>query len=389
MNAGFPHHSRKGKKMRMFHLTRTFFTLHSWLGLFNGLWLLILGISGSLLVYTMELDKWINKDILTVPAGEHRLPLNTLYDIVRAKYPQADGANITRFPVAETDCISFRAYVNDGNKPMKDWYENYHVDINPYTGKILRAGSDTDIRSSFLMWSGEFHWCLNYGEVGELIVTIAGILLFINILTGIIIYRKYFFRVLIFRAPIQWRNWRTGMSGLHRYIGVWSIILNILIFYSGLQMTWGVFNKSGWEPPVATPRNTEPYASIDTMVAKVQAIYPGFEYRYFYVPFNKVIENGVNTAQAIAMGWIPGTPTIVPLSSSMVNFNINTGEVMSTTNANEELRKMNLWDQFNYIAFSFHAGTFAGEFSRVLYVVMGLTPACLAISGFLLWWRRK
>ncbi|MFI5137889.1 MAG: PepSY-associated TM helix domain-containing protein [Sphingobacteriales bacterium] len=365
------------------------FKVHSWLGLFNGVWLLILGITGSLLVYTMELDKWVNKDILTVKPAEHRLPVDSLYKIVRAKYPKAMGANIIRFPKEKTDCISFKIYVEDGSKPMSKWDDTFNTDIDPYTGKILREGAYSDINSSFLFWSGNLHWSLNYGEVGVLIVTIAGILLFINIITGIIIYRKYFFRAMIFRAPIKWKNWRTGTSGLHRYIGVWSLILNILIFYSGLQMTWGSLDKNNYKKPVPITPNTEEYASIDKMMADVQKIYPGFEFHYFFIPFGKTVINGVNLGYASAMGYIPGTPSVVPLSASSVNFDVNTGALVSKVNANEELKKKNLWDKFNYIAYSFHAGTFLGQFSRILYVIVGLTPAFLAISGFMLWLRRR
>lgn len=365
------------------------FKLHSWLGLINGFWLLLLGLTGSLLVYTLELDKWINRDILTVVPAEHRLPVDSLYKIVKAKYPTAMGTNIIRFPKEKTDCISFRIYVEDGTKPMNKWDETFNLDINPYTGKILREGSYADITSSFLLWSGVFHWNLAAGPIGTLIITIAGILLFINIITGIIIYRKYFFKALIFRAPIKWRNWRTSTSGLHRYIGVWALILNILIFYSGLQMTWGSLNKSYYQKPAPLIPNNVKYANIDKMMAQVQQIYPGFEFHYFYIPFTKLVLNGENLGNASAMGYIPGTPSIVPLSASMVNFDINSGKITSKVNANEELAKKNLWDKFNYISYSFHAGTFLGQFSRILYVITGLTPAFLSISGFMLWWRKR
>ncbi|MDR3697679.1 PepSY-associated TM helix domain-containing protein [Mucilaginibacter sp.] len=375
--------------MKKIKLNRIMFSIHSWLGLFNGLWLLILGITGSLLVYTMELDKWINKDILTVQPAAHRLPYDSLYKIVRARYPNAMGVNIMGLPQEKTDCVSFRIYVEDGRKTMARWDEMFFMDINPYNGKILRQGSYNDIHSSFLFWSGEVHWNLNEGPIGTLIITIAGILLFINILTGIIIYRKYFFKALIFKAPVKWKNWRTGTSGLHRYIGIWSLVLNILIFYSGLQMTWGSLDKSYYQKPAPIIPITQKIANIDQMITLAQKIYPGFVIHYFYIPFSKTVINGTDLSQASAMGYIPGTPSIVPLSESTVNFNINTGAFESKVNANEELRKKNLWDKFNYIAYSFHAGTFLGQFSRILYVIVGLSPAFLAISGFMLWLRRK
>jgi uncharacterized iron-regulated membrane protein len=36
-----------------------------------------------------------------------------------------------------------------------------------------------------------------------------------------------------------------------------------------------------------------------------------------------------------------------------------------------------------------HFGTFGGWPVRVLYVVVGLTPGLLALTGFALWYRRR
>jgi uncharacterized iron-regulated membrane protein len=365
------------------------FKLHSWLGLFNGVWLLILGVSGSLLVYYHEIDRWLNKDVLTVVEKEHRLSVDSLCKIVRARQPDANGTNIIHFPTSKTDCYSFRIYSSDGSKSITHWWETYNIDIDPYSGKILREGYYRDIRKSFMHWLLNFHWSLNAGPPGLLVIALAGLLLFLNIITGVIIYRKYFFKALAFRAPIQWKNWRTGTSGLHRYIGVWSLLFNVLIFYSGLQMNWNAFDKETWIPPKVMEHNNEKYASIDKMIADVQNIYPGFEAKYFYIPFTKTIVGGINTENARAMGNIPGTASIIPESSSSVAFNINTGAVIEKKNINEEIKKMSWWGKFNAIVYSFHVGSFAGSFSRILYVFIGLTPALLSISGFMLWWRRK
>lgn len=238
-------------------LNQKTFKLHSWLGLFNGAWMVILGISGALLVYYHEIDRFINKSTLTVTQQQHRLPVDSLYKIVWAKCPLASGTNILHFPQNKTDCYSFRVYISDASKPITHWWDTYNIDINPYNGAILREGYYRDISSSFMHWLLNFHWSLNAGPVGLLIVAIAGLLLFANIITGIIIYRKYFFKALLFKAPVKWSNWRTGTSGLHRYIGVWSIVFNILIFYSGHQMTWNSFDRSNYqkERPTKTVNN--------------------------------------------------------------------------------------------------------------------------------------
>lgn len=367
---------------------KTLFKIHSWLGLFNGVWLIILGISGSLLVYYVEIDRYINSEVLTVEKTGERLPVDSLYKIVRAKHPEASGTNITYFPKDENDCYSFRLYDNAKIKSNYYSWDLYQVDINPYTGKIVREGFYRDF-VSFLHWLHTFHYSLQMGTPGLLIITIAGILLFINIITGIIVYRKYFFKAMIFRAPVQWKNWRTGASGLHRYIGVWSLFFNIVIFYSGLQMNWTVFDKKTWVTPVEQPKNLKPYTSIDKLIAKTDSIFPGFKIEYLYIPFNTQFDGYINEANILVSGHLKNASSIFPTSSSYVQFDPNTGEIKEVYNIEKEYKKMNLVEKWNAIAYTFHVGSFWGHFSRILYLFIGLSPGILSITGFMLWLRRK
>lgn len=369
-------------------ISKKIFTLHSWLGLLNGIWLLILGISGSLLVYGQELDRWLNKDILTVAPRVQALPLDTLYKIARKAHPEASGMNVGWFPRSPTDCYTFRLYDMAAKESMFRWVDLYNVDMDPYTGKILREGYYRDF-SSFIHWTHTLHYSLHLGMPGILLIAIAGILLFASVITGLFIYRKYFFKVLVFRAPVKWKNWRTVTSGLHRYIGVWSLLFNILIFYSGLQMNWVAFDGKAWQPPAISEINNEPYANIDQMKLDAGKIFPGFKVKYIYIPFTRKTGNEISIGNAVVSGDIPGTPSIIPRGSSSVSFDIKTGAVVNKVDINEEMKKKNIGEKFNAIAYSFHVGSFAGAFSRVLYVFIGLAPAFLSLSGFMLWWRRK
>jgi uncharacterized iron-regulated membrane protein len=365
------------------------YKIHSWLGLFNGCWLLILGISGSLLVYYHEIDRYVNKEQLTVTPRNYKLPIDSLVSIVKKRVPNARGTNILHFPTSPTDTYEFRVYIQDGSKKLIHWWETYNIDINPYNGQILREGYYRDIHVSFMNWLLNLHWSLHFGPIGELIIAIAGILIFINIVTGLIIYKKYILKVFLFRAPFKWSNWRTVGSGLHRYLGVWSLFFNLLIFYSGVQMNWSAFKSNTWKPPIVMPQSTKQYYAIDSLQKKVQSIYPGFVTHYLYIPFiNRRF--GKEMDEVISFqGYIPGTPSIVPESASKIDFDPYSGKLIKSTNINEQLAKMNYWDKFNEIVYSFHVGSFAGNISRILYVFIGLTPAILSITGFMLWWRRR
>lgn len=370
-------------------MNKKIYKIHSWLGLFNGIFLLVLGISGSLLVYYHEIDRFLNRKVLQVAPIHAPLPIDSLITIVKNKIPTARATTLMHFPNSATDSYQFRVYIQDGNKDLIHWWETYNIDINPYTGQIIREGYYRDLNKSFMNWIFNLHWSLHLGPLGECIIAFAGIILFINIITGIAVYKKYFFKVFIFRAPIKWHNWRTISSGLHRYIGVWALVFNVLIFYSGLQMNWRTFDKKTWLPPVVVKHTTDKYFSITTLMSNVQKIYPGFQVTHIAIPFIKRRVNK-NVDELISIrGNIPGTPTIVPESSSHVDFDPYSGRLMNKSNINEQLNKMNYWDQFNKIVYSFHVGSFAGNISRILYVFVGLSPAFLSITGFLLWWRRK
>jgi hypothetical protein len=131
------------------------------------------------------------------------------------------------------------------------------------------------------------------------------------------------------------------------------------------------------------------YYPIDSLQLKVQQKYPGFVTHYLYVPFVKRRYGKEGDDVISFQGYIPGTPSFVPESASNINFDPYTGEMIKAININEKLATLNYWEQFNEIVYSFHVGSFAGNVSRVLYVFIGLAPAILSITGFMLWWRRK
>jgi hypothetical protein len=192
------------------------------------------------------------------------------------------------------------------------------------------------------------------------------------------VYRKYIVRVLLFRVPIKFKNWRTASSDLHRVIGVWCIVFNILIFYSGLEMNWPGFDPDLWQPYEPEQKLTKPLASLDSMLDQAYAEIPGFYIRYFYIPFTE-------GAQVTASGDIPETPLIIMRGASRISFDAYSGEKTEVYDIN----KQSFGTKVSASTYSFHVGSFAGHFSRILYIFVGLSPGVLSVTGFFLWWRRK
>ncbi|HEV8539423.1 MAG TPA: PepSY domain-containing protein, partial [Bacteroidota bacterium] len=133
---------------------RPLFTLHRWLGLFSGVFLLLIGLSGSLLVYQNSLERWLNPSLYYIESKGDRLSLDSLYSIVFRKY----GANFARCSV-DIPASTGEVYEFTLTKPIQNYHtrELYIVDIQPYSGAILREGYCDDPSTSFLHWVMYFH----------------------------------------------------------------------------------------------------------------------------------------------------------------------------------------------------------------------------------------
>jgi uncharacterized iron-regulated membrane protein len=200
----------------------------------------------------------------------------------------------------------------------------------------------------------------------------------VSIVTGAVVYRKNLWKVLTFRVAIKRKNWRVISSDLHRVIGVWSLILNVIIFFTGFWLNRFMFESSGWKiRPAIEKVFMAPY-SLDECLKQAYNAVPGLQPTYMSLPMKRDGEFSISgSAQDhLTSRWIP----------YHLLFRSEDGMLISIRRPEDIHGAMN-W--FNAAYFSLHVGSFGGLTTRILYVILGLTPGVLSITGFLLWWRRK
>src|SRR5437762_14253125 len=59
-------------------LRRSLLTLHQWIGLFAALFLIVIGVTGSALVFEVEIDRALNPATSYVTPRGQRMPMETL-----------------------------------------------------------------------------------------------------------------------------------------------------------------------------------------------------------------------------------------------------------------------------------------------------------------------
>lgn len=358
--------------------TKLAFALHSWLGLISGIFLLLLGLSGSALVFMKEIDQQLNAALLTVdPPAAHTapMPLDRIYLQITARHPNLAGIAWLNPDAAADRAWEFRLYQNDGKLRT---YDLGLLSINPYTGAILREGKLRDLNPSLMHWILQFHWSFQLGIPGLLLATIFGITMLLSMLTGLIIYRKFFWRVLLFRVPFKWNNWRRASSSLHRIVGVWTLLFNVIIFFTGFWMNIFSMDPAYWKRQMRpAPENTLAEVSMDSMLRRAKASIPDLMIKNIYLPTQPGKDfriSGLREGQ-LPLFYNPNSVSIDPKNGRIVHVH--------------RFEDMRIWEKIESSFMPLHTGSFGTIPVKVGYVLLGLMPGLLSISGALLFWRRR
>lgn len=347
-------------------LSRWIFRVHSWLGLLAGLFILSFFLTGATIVFREELNKAENPHLFIVEEQGEYLSYDTLFRLAVQQSPTLYLYSYRYIPEQKDETIEMRVY-----DPASKKYPLLY--LNPYNGRVLGV-ENSSIYDTLLT----LHYQFFLGKIGEFIAALFALALLGSLLTGVIVYRKFFWKAILFRIPLSFKNWRVGASNLHRLIGSWALVFNFVLAFSGFYMLLYVFDvKSHFTPAGAEVEGPPPQVSVnvDEMIAKASTIIDGFEFHYLDFPRKKTDYLRV-TGKSKA--WLFGD------YNNAVAFDYTTGEVK------EIFREEDLTprEKFEYALYTLHYGQYGGMAVKILYSFFAMASALLTISGFVLFYRR-
>lgn len=356
-------------------ITKIAFKLHGWLGLTAGIFFTLFGLTGSMLMFRHELDRSFNPELHALKTASQQVSADQIYRMIARTHPNLKKIVLHDFQADMHDSYEFMLYKNQQNAT-----ENYlyFVFVNPYTGKILKEGSYSEISPSFLRWLYAFHYSLQLGFPGKFFSAIIGLVMLLSIISGTIIYRKHFWDALRFKAGLNFKNRRTTISTLHRIIGVWSMLFTAVLFFTGFWLNIDQFKPVNWQ--LYKPhQNTLVKANIDDLIKRSVKTVPGFEPIAVNIPAD-------GNQEVLVRGAMPNTSFfLLQGKPSGVSFDGETGQLKNIKPINNQP----FATRFNWEVYQLHIGAFGGNFIKWLYVVLGLMPGILSVTGALLWLRKK
>ncbi len=343
-------------KLQTIKLRPVIFTVHSWIGLIVGIAIAIMGLTGSGIVFMHELDRTLNPALMhVVPQGQPQSIDLNLAPVIQSQPNLAIDS--IQMPKTSSDPVVVMMKTAQGER-----LETY---VNPYTSTIL---GERIWEKSIAGFMHTLHYTLFAGNVGQIIVGVEGLLFLVVSLTGMLLWTGW--RRLKTGLRIRWHTWKFLDFDLHNVGGFVSGLFLIVLSVTGIAITTLHLVLS--PPDIAKPAQIQPIEQLASVFQTADRALP--EGKISLVSFSP---DGTTIS---LRKKLPEQQTGI-FDLSTVEIDRATGKVLSATKTIEPppLFKIIL------PIVALHYGTWGGLATQILYVIIGVVPTLLAITGFLLW----
>jgi uncharacterized iron-regulated membrane protein len=372
---------------------RTLARLHRWTGLASGLVVFIVGITGAIYVWEVELFRWVHRELVTVAPASQRASADLLVSAAQAAVQP--GRRITRITVYADPARAAMGSTQRVNPNAATHFSEYEyfdeVYINPYTAAVLGV---VDRKHDPIYLTRVIHTNLLLAKRGEWIVGVATLVFMAMCLSGLTLWWPRTRAVLRERLrPRLTRAWKRAVFDAHNVLGVYSLIGLLLVAITGPVWTWRWYEASiaflftgraelvGEPVPVAAPiaaddsRNAASAGRMEHVLTTTQQRVPDAE-RWF-------IELGGGKSPLLTVGAVYDRASLWE-EYERHYFHPQTGELLG----DELFEEKNLGMKWRNTNYGIHTGSLFGWPSKVLACLLSLFAASLPVTGLLIWYPR-
>ncbi|HWF67685.1 MAG TPA: PepSY-associated TM helix domain-containing protein [Acidobacteriaceae bacterium] len=345
-------------------MRKLIFNLHLYTALVAGLFIVILGVTGSIMTFETELDVLFNPSLFKVQPGLKPLPVTDVIGTLKTAYPHQ------KFGLLFLPSAPDRSYSTS--------IRNTQIFINGYTGKIIGTRS----RPTVLDNIHQLHLRLLIPKaIGGNIVAIASLLLLWLVISGIYLWWP------LKRIKVKWgATLRRVAFDLHSVVGIFSAVFLFVLALTGIFVHFDhalehTLNKAAHVagPTAALPSKVEPGVSPitpDDAIATAKAALPGTKPSVIIFPGNPKGSYQVHMCfpEDLTTGghsWV-----IVDQYSGKSLY------VESSRKAAFGTKAIIIENR------AIHTGQIYGYPTKILMSLASLMLVILTITGYYMWWKK-
>ena len=338
---------------------------HRWLALVTSVFILVLAVTGSALVFEGAIDRGLNPQLWQVAAGTRTLSLDTL--VSRAQTVSRDS--ISGLTLAT---VSDRAWI--ARAPTSQIF------LDPYTGRVMGTRALEDFNRSLPRRLHVLHTSLLAGNAGSELVGIVTLATFLLLVTGVILWWPDML------VKVRWRaSWKRVVFDLHHVLGIIAALVLFVISASGSIIHYdalnGAITRLDAMPRPAPPK--QPAAGERQMtIALDSAVHAAS----IALPGARII--------SVSMPGKPDQPLVVgmrfpedrtPGGRSRVYVDRYRGGVLLA----DGTRGAPTGRAISNVMRSMHTGDVLGKPTEVVWLLASLILAWQGVSGALMWWNGR
>ncbi|MCI3908084.1 PepSY domain-containing protein [Pseudomonas viridiflava] len=383
---------------------------HFYAGLFVAPFMILLSLTGMIYLFKPQLDNLMYSDLLSVTPAHHQISADELQQRVLSTYPQA--AISKYFPPVSAEGSAQFVVLDEGRE--------MNVFVDPYRGEILGT---QDAKQNLQAIARALHGELMIGTVGDRLIELAagwGIML---VISGLYLWWPRGSRVAGVLWPRLTARGRVLWKDLHAVTGFWGSLILLFMLLSGMTWTgmWGKQYAAVWNTfPAAmwtdVPKSTQMAGELNTASAQTvpwamentpmpQSTGEHAEHMHQHgmsagpaapkISLQQVVD--IATAKGIEPGYSITAPKTAegvftvsvfaddPRNDATLHIDQYSGKVL----ADVGWQDYSLVSRATEMGVMLHEGKFFGWINQLLIFLACLMILLSAVSGLVIWWKRR
>ena len=350
--------------------------VHLWLGLAAAIFLVILGLTGSVMAFENDIDHWLHPELFYVKTGPQSLPEQQLIAAVEIRVAPARVAAVQVFRQPNLARVM---QTTDGKS----------VYVNPYDASILGVTKGPFTADRNIAYIHHIHLrhapdqrsTPQLAAIGKPVISFAGLILCLMVPTGLILFWR------TRRTTIKWKASSLRICfDAHHVIGLYASLFLLIAAFTGILIGFDagertIYAVTNSHRPANLPR---PQSSPDPGATPITA--------------DRAIEiaHGAIAGASLAGLQTPLNPKAV--WTILLRVPEETSETVHSSVAIDQyggqvLQVHNfLTDSQGYRAIRFnrsiHTGDIWGLPSHILVSVSSLLLVAMVVTGLVIWWKK-
>ncbi|MDO5656630.1 MAG: PepSY-associated TM helix domain-containing protein [Flavobacteriaceae bacterium] len=354
--------------------------VHLWIGLTGGIFIFVICLTGTILVFEDDVLHLLNPEVFAVEAGS----TSADFDNLQQQISEKSGKSVVGIAFNKDNTGPVQMFVKkEGEKGRPET-----LYVHPSTGDIL--GNAKTLRGKeFFMFNFKLHrWFMMETEIGRPIVGFFTLGFVLATITGLIVWFPKKMRYWRQGLKVKWKsNWKRVNHDFHSAFGLYAAVFLLILALTGLCWSFEWY-RNGLSELIGAKVFDRSKTEIKTEMIPGETL-----------SLNDLIENqsqGLQEYGFLRLNLSPEANQAMELNAYRTGFaalslpdrfylHPQTGAVVGR----QMIKELSFGEIVAKSIHDVHMGYIFGGLSKWIFFISSVIATLLPITGILIWWNKR